>query len=167
MRRSLFSSYFTKKNIAIVFVVILIIVGGYLLYSYLSTPQVSITPLRADIGHFSHPPDYWEEYYEYRMYANISLPEDAKGYQCVCSFYDKEDNEILNQSTISLDNYTLGNANKEPVGLVRWHVFHDISKVEISVLNGTNNLVSHTTYDWTTNSNMFFNITDSVYSKYF
>ena len=166
MRRSLFSSYITKKNIAIVFILVLIVIGGYILYLDFISSDVTITPLRSELGHYEHSTDYWEDYYEYKVFADIKLPANAKGYKCICSFYDKEDNTILNQSKISLDNYTSSNANKNPIGLVRWHMYHNISKVEISVLNKGGNILAHTDYKWH-NPKSIKNITDSAYSDYF
>ena len=61
------------------------------------------------MGHYVHPAgEYWNDYFEYRMYADIdNLPNDGNGYNCICSFYDAETKEILYKSKMSLSNYSL------------------------------------------------------------
>ena len=166
---SLSSLFSSKKNVAIIIIVILIVIGGFLGVMALTNPDIKITPLHNEGGHYVHPAgEYWNDYFEYRMYANITgLPNDGNGYYCTCSFYNAESGEIINQSKVSLDGYSSKDPNKEACGILRWHTYHNISKVEISVYNNTGGLVTYTTYNWDNNPALIGNITDSVYSKFY
>lgn len=174
MRRGFFSSslspiFKSKKNVAIIIIVILIVIGGFLAIMEFSNPNIKITPLRNDGGQFLHPAgEYWNDYFEYRMYANITgLPNDGEGYYCICSFYSQSSQEILNQSNVSLSGYSLKDPNKDYCGVLRWYTYNNLSKVEISVYNNTGGLVTYTTYNWDNNPALIGNITDSVYSKFY
>lgn len=174
MRRGILSSslspiFSSKKNVAIIIIVIFIIIGGFLCILEFSNPHIKITPLHNEGGHFVHPDgEYWNDYFEYRMFANISgLPENSSGYYCVCSFYSEDSGEILNQSNVSLSRYSSTNPNKDYCGILRWHTYHNISKVEISVFDENGTLLTYETYKWDNNPKLVTNITDSIYSEDF
>lgn len=173
MRRGLLSSslsslFSSRKNKLIILIVILVIIGGLIcIYEY-NHQQIKITPSHNDMGHYVHPAgEYWNDYFEYRMYADITgLPNDGKDYYCLCSFYDTESGQILDKSKLSLANYSLKDPNKDPCGILRWHTYRKISKVEVSVYNNNGTLITVQTYKWNNKCPMV-KITDSVYSEYF
>lgn len=165
---SLSSLFASRKNVLIIFVIILVVICGFICVYEFTNQDIKITPLHNDMGHYVHPAgEYWNDYFEYRMYADIDhLPNDGNNYYCLCSFYDAETKEILYKSKLSLANYSLKDPNKDPCGIIRWHTNRKISKVEISIYNNNGTLITYQTYDWNNKCPMT-NITDSAFSEDF